>query len=275
MDNRYQGQGQFGQNQQMPNQQMPNQQMPNQYGQGVNPNLYNMGNPNMQPNGQNMYGQNMYGQNMYGQNMYGFNNPIPPMDQATHADHVRKANKKKKIFMGFIIGAIIFGIVGFVAAIALVISLIFKTYDVEDYDKVAESCEEVFGAEMEKLDEEYFDSYFGYGGYDVASFAICSDSSDKLRVQIIWTKFENETDADSFYLEYTDEIEDDYEAVKDDYSGSSISSGYNTTKASVSKNGQKNIAAALQKDDCVLTVYLKGDKELVDDLYDEFLDELD
>ena len=280
MDNRYQGQGQFGQNQQMPNQQMPNQQMPNQqmpnqYGQGVNPNIYNMGTPNMQPNGQNIYGQNMYSQNMYGQNMYGFNNPIPPMDPVAHAEQVNKAKKKKKIFIGALIAAGLLGIVGFVVGIIFVIGLIFKTYDVDDYNEVADACEEVLDIELEKLDEDYFDYYYGYDGYNVVEFAMGSGTNSKLQTQVIWMEFESEGNADSFYLELTDELEKDFEDIKDEYSSNSFSSGFNTTKASLATEKQRYINAVLQNGSCIMVIYMNGDKDKTEDLYDDLLDELD
>lgn len=266
MDNKYQGQGQFGQNQQMQNpygqnSYAPNQQMQYQYGQGVNPNIYNGGTPPMQ--------------NQYGQAMYGYNNPIPPMDPALHAQKVNKANKSKKIFIGVIIGAVLLSIIGFVAIIAFAISLGFKTYDVSDYNQVAKACEDILDVELKKMPEEYFEYYFGYDDYNVAEFAIGSMSNSSSEGQLIWIEFTNESDADTFYLYVSDEIEEEHEDIKDNYSANKITAGFNSTESSLTRNGMKYISSVLQQDKCVLVIYMEGKKAKTTDLYEDFVDELD
>ena len=266
MDNKYQGQGQFGQNQQMQNpygqnSYAPNQQMQYQYGQGVNPNIYNGGTPPVQ--------------NPYGQNMYGYNNPIPPMDPALHAQKVNQANKSKKIFIGVIIGAVLLSIIGFVAFIALIISLVFKTYDVSDYNQVAEASEDVLNVKLKKMSEEYFEYYYGYDDYNVAEFAMGSTSDSNIEAQLIWIEFTNESDADTFYLYVSVEIEEEHEDIKDNYSANKITAGFNSTESSLTRNGMKYISSVLQQDNCVLVIYMEGKKTKATDLYEDFVDELD
>ena len=277
MDNNYQGQ--FGQNQQVqgtnvPNQQMqnpymnnqygqnsyvPNQQMPNQYGQGVNPNMYTQGTmPPQQPYG-----------------MYGYNNPIPPMDPAVHAQNVKKANTSKKVFIGLIIGGAVIGVGVIVLAIVLLIGLFFDSYDFGDYENVTEICEEVFDVELEKVDTSNVASYWGASGYDIEEYAFVRDNKGYMKIEVQWIKFDTESEADDFYLEYSEVLEEEFEEVQDDYTSHSSFSGVNMTEVKLSKGGTKKIGCLVQDDECIMFVSLIGDKEDVDDMYDEFIDEID
>lgn len=277
MDNKYEGQEQFGQNQQvqnayvanqqMPNQQVqnayvPNQQMPNQYGQnpygqGVNPNLYNTGN---QP---------------YGQGMYGYNPYQKPVDPVLHAEQVNKANKKKKIFMGFVIGAISLAVIGFIVGIVALVMFIFKSYDIEEYDQVAEACEEVLNLELEREDSESFIEMMDNKGYDIVDYASGYTSKNGVSAEIIWAEMATDGDASSCYSSTVDELEEQHEEIKDKYSYNSYSSGINKSEYNYEEDDERMTMIVLKSGRCVMLIQIYGDEDKVEDKVDELLDELD
>ena len=269
MDNNYNGQ--FGQNQQMQNPYMnnqygqnsyvPNQQMTNQYGQGVNPNMYGAGTiPPQQP---------------YGNGMYGYNNPIPPLDPAVREKQMSNANRNKKLLIGLIIGGVITTIAGICFGIFLLIAIVFDTYDIDDYDDVCETCEEVLDVKMEKTELSEFVSDWGYSGYDIVDYATGGEYEGTVRSEVYWIEFDTESEADSFYLNFSEELEDGHNKIKDDYTSNSCSSYVNITEVKLTKNGQRNIRAIVQDEEYVLIIAMDGDKDDVEDVYDEFIDEID
>lgn len=289
MDNRYQGQGQFGQNQQnqgtsmpnqqmpnqqMPNQQMYNQQMPNQYGQNpymANQQMYNSNMPNQYGQGVN---PNMYnGGNPYG--MYNFDKTITPMDPTQHAEQVRKANTKKKVFIGLIIGAIVLGIAAFAIGIVALIGLIFKSYDVDDYDNVASACEEVLGVVLTEDEEDYSLRQLNNKGYEAVDYASGYAEKNNVKAEALWVEFSSSSEASLCYDELHDELEKQHEDIEDEFSSTSYTSGLNKVQYDYKEDGEQTTFMLFKSGKCIMLVQVYGDADDVEDKVDDLLDELD
>lgn len=290
MDNGYQGQGQgqFGQNQQAQGVNMPNQQMQNQYGQ--NPYMANQQMPNQQIYNQQMPNQQMYNQNMqnqYGQgmnpNMYNNGNPygmynlnrITPMDPTLHAQEVRKANTKKKVFIGVIIGAIVLGIAAFVIGIIALIGLMFKSYDVDDYDNVAEACEEVLGVVLTEDEEDYSLRQLNSKGYEAKDYASGYAKKNGVEAEVLWVEFASGSDASMCYDDLCDELDKQHMDIKDEFDSNSYSSGINKSQYNYTENGEKTTFILLKSGKCIMLIQIYGDADDVEDRVDDLLDELD
>ena len=287
MDNNYQGQGQFGQNQQVPNNYVPNQQMPNQYGQ----NPYGQGQPMPNQYGQgqqmpNQYGQNQYGQGVnpnlynmgnqpYGQNMYGYNNQIPPMDPVAHAEQVRKAKTKKKVFMGFIIGAIALAVIGFIVGIVVVIGLIFKSYDIDEYDNVVEACEEVLGVELEEEGDDYYTSQLASKGYEAVEYASGFGEKNNVKSEVLWIEFTDSGEASLCYDDLLNELEEQHDDISDEFSSCSYSTGVNKAEFNYSEDDEQTSFVLLKSGRCIMLIQVYGAEDSVEDKVDDLLDELD
>ncbi|MEE0863258.1 MAG: hypothetical protein U0L79_09775 [Lachnospiraceae bacterium] len=228
-----------------------------QYGQ------YNLGTQQVQQQ-QNYQGEQGYNVYQFNQNAYqnAYYNTMPSISP--------KKSKKKWIIFATIMVALI----AIIASVLLVMHFL-KTYDIKDYQKIAEISEEVLGLELEKTDKEHIKGLAVLYSDSIVNLGYGS-TIDGNRM-IMWVEYGDEESAEIAYNKVADNFQYAYENVKkscDDYgwvcAENIIELSYVKKKDESSRNRQMMV----KQDNYILVVKLIGEKSEVDKIYDEFKDEI-
>ena len=200
--------------------------------------------------------------------------PVQPQMQYQQPGYYAQPNYAKPK-SGGLKWLLIIGIPAFLAVVTLatllIIGILFPSYDIDDYEEVYDACYDVFDIKLEKA--ENISSYMKEEG--VVGYAYGENEASKYGVSVRWYKFSSESKAEKYYEEHVADLEDEYLEEVRDYELSKWKSNSSITEAYLGEDGEIEKAVVIREDEYVMVIWFEGKKGTVEDLSDEFLNEID
>lgn len=170
---------------------------------------------------------------------------------------------------------LIIGVPAFLAVAILItifiISIIFPSYDIDDYDTVYDACYEAVDIKIKKNKDAV--EYYKEEG--IISMANGSNETSNYEAMVIWFEFADEDDAEKYFNEQSDDLKEEYEDDKDDYETRNWKSSKKYTEATLGEDGEVEKGIIIREDEYVMIITFEGKKSVVEDVVDDLLDELD
>lgn len=180
-------------------------------------------------------------------------------------------NKQKKslsVVIAIVVGLIVAVIIGCV----ILIQDIMFPYDTDNYKDVSKVCKDVFEFELEKDNLEDIQEAYAHLEYDIVDYAAGIRNVGNMFIGVEWVEFSKSKEAQGFYEYIVKVFKEDMQKLDSD---GSCRIAKRKTELIYEFEGIYNKTIIINSGNCVMCIVASGQEKKLDDITDNFLDELD